>query len=144
MDFRDGGDLPNIPDAPGAYVVVCTFGGSSTCRLGDILYIGVSNSLRRRIAYALGAAGKGAPHPIQAPLAELQSSGGSAKVVLCVVDTQLGERDLEAALLAEYKRRKGHLPTWNRSAPRRHALSEDLERTAADILRRLGIAAESD
>src|SRR5439155_26307815 len=76
VELLQGGDLPNFPDEPGVYVIVCAFGGNSSYRLGDVLYIGVSNSLRRRIAYATAAPGKSAPHSAQGPLLRFQTRGG--------------------------------------------------------------------
>src|SRR2546426_8471134 len=61
----DGGELPNWPDSPGVYVFSCTSPGESEHRLGAILYVGVSGLLRRRISYALGVEGQGAPHGAQ-------------------------------------------------------------------------------
>src|SRR5438552_11324985 len=106
----DGGELPNWPDSPGVYVFSCAFPGDSEHRLGAILYVGVSGLLRRRISYALGVEGKGAPHGAQAPLLDFQRIGGIVRVFICPIREDVSEDDLERALLFEYKARVGNLP----------------------------------
>src|SRR2546430_2677190 len=120
----DGRQLPNWPYAPGVYVFSCAFPGESEHRLGDILYIGVSGLLRRRISYALGVEGKGAPHGAQRPLLEFQKKGGVARVFVCTIRDDVGEDDLERALLVDYESRLGRLPPWNRASPGRTAVSD--------------------
>ena len=137
----DGGDLPNTPDEAGVYVIVCAFPGNTEHKLGDILYIGVSNSLRRRLGYALGAPGKGAPHTVQAPLMQFQSRGGVAKVVLCLLtaEEELPEQELEVAMMGEFEKRKGELPAWNRMRPKSVQIGHDARCLASKILDTLSV-----
>src|SRR5436853_6325524 len=101
----DGGELPNWPDSPGVYVFSCASPGESEHRLGAILYVGVSGLLRRRISYALGVEGQGAPHGAQGPLLEFQKRGGVARVFICPIRQDVNEGGLEDALLSEYVHR---------------------------------------
>lgn len=137
--LTDGGDMPNLPKGPGVYVLICVFGGRSDYKLGDILYLGASNSLRRRVAYALATPGKSAPHPAQKPLAELQAKGGVARVVFCRLGKGIPEKILEAALIEEHRRRTGWAPKWNKSKPRRKAFSPEIRLAAGDVLDRLNV-----
>jgi len=139
----DGGELPNWPDSPGVYVFSCAFPGESEHRLGDILYIGVSGLLRRRISYALGVEGKGAPHGAQRPLLEFQKKGGVARVFVCTIRDDVGEDDLERALLVDYESRLGRLPPWNRAGPGRTAVSDQARALASSILDTLNVRALS-
>src|SRR2546427_13149636 len=128
---------------PGVYVFSCAFPGESEHRLGDILYVGVGGLLRRRISYALGVEGKGAPHGAQRPLLELQKKGGVARVFICPIRDAVGEDDLERALLVEYESRVGRLPPWNRAGPRRTAVSDQARALASPILDTLNVRALS-
>jgi hypothetical protein len=94
-----------------------TFEKETEHRLGDILYVGVSGLLRRRISYALGVEGKGAPHGAQRPLLEFQKKGGVVRVFICPIREDMDEHDLERALLRDYQRRVGCLPAWNKAGP---------------------------
>jgi len=141
-DLADGGDLPNLPDGPGVYVLVCTFGGRSHHRLGEILYLGASNSLRRRVAYALATPGKSAPHPVQGPLAELQSKGGIARVNFCRLDREGPEKTFETAMIVEYRRRTGRLPKWNTARPSKQAIPLEIRLAAATVLDQLNVREE--
>jgi hypothetical protein len=76
----DGGDLPKWPSTPGVYIFVCAFPGESKHRLGSVLYVGSSDVPRRRLGYALGVDGIGAPHGTQRPLLEFQNMGGVVRV----------------------------------------------------------------
>src|SRR2546426_7807273 len=129
----DGGELPNWPDAPGVYVFWCASPGESEHRLGAILYVGVSGLLRRRISYALGVEGRGAPHGAQRPLLEFQKRGGVARVFVCPIRDDVGEDDLERALLVDYESRLGRLPPWNRAGAVRTAVSDQARALASSI-----------
>jgi hypothetical protein len=139
VELREGGDLPNIPDESGVYVIVCVFGGNSSYRLGDILYIGVTNSLRRRIAYALAAPGKSSPHSVQEPLLRFQSRGGVAKVLFCLLDQAVSEDELEQAMMKEYQRRTRALPHWNKAQPGTMKIRPILDEVSQDILDKLNV-----
>lgn len=130
----DGGELPNWPDGPGVYVFSCAFPGESERPLGAILYIGVSSLLRRRIGYALGGEGRGAPHGVQGPLLEFQKKGGVVRALLCPIPEEGKEEDLERALLFEYQVRVGSLPAWNRAGPGKVAVSDRTRDFASSIL----------
>ncbi len=139
VEILDGGELPNWPDSPGVYIISCAFPGKSDYRLGDILYIGVSGLLRRRISYALGVEGRGAPHGAQAPLLKLQKSGGSARVFLCPLTEPISETDLEKALLLEYEARVGGLPAWNKAGPGQGTPPQSAKAVASSILDKLNV-----
>jgi excinuclease UvrABC nuclease subunit len=120
IDVRLGGTLPNVPDAPGVYVLVCRLMGATEHTLGEVLYVGLSSSLRRRVAYALGSAGAGKTvlHGVQRPLAEFQAAGGEADVLYVVVEKAEEVPGLEAALIQEHLHRAGARPAWNRTVPK--------------------------
>lgn len=139
IEIRSAGPLMDLPDEPGVYVIVCTALGSTDCHLGEILYFGLSNSIRRRVAYALAAPGKSAPHDAQRPLVELQRAGGSASLLYCVLEPGEPTRSLEDALLAEFVRRRGQLPRWNRQGARRKPPPEASAAMAFRILDRLNV-----
>jgi hypothetical protein len=135
----DGGELPNWPDAPGVYVFWCASPGESEHRLGAILYVGVSGLLRRRISYALGVEGKGAPHGAQRPLLEFQKRGGVARVFTCPIRQDLNEDELERALLLECQERVGGLPARNKAGPGKSPVSDPARSLAASILDTLNV-----
>ena len=135
----DGGELPNWPDGPGDNIFSCAFPGESEHRLGDILYIGVSGLLRRRISYALGVEGRGAPHGAQRPLLEFQKKGGIVRVLLCAIRQEVTETGLERALLLEYQKRVGNLPAWNTASPRKVSLPDQTRVLASSILDTLNV-----
>src|SRR2546426_7639277 len=137
----DGGELPNWPDAPGVYVFWCASPGESEHRLGAILYVGVSGLLRRRISYALGVEGRGAPHGAQRPLLEFQKRGGVARVFTCPIRPDVNEEDLERALLLEYQDRIGSLPAWNKAGPGKTPVSDPARGLAASILDTMNVRA---
>jgi len=141
--MQEGGDLPDFPDKPGIYVLTCAFGGESNYRLGEILYVGASNSLRRRIAYALAAPGKSAPHPAQGPLLKFQAQRGVAKVIFCLLRDKMPERKLEAVIIEEYRKRTGTLPKWNKQLPRGSTGDRDMRFVAEEVLDRLNVQSPS-
>ena len=144
VQIIDGGDLPKWPDTPAVYIFVCAFPGDSDHRLGAILYIGASGIPRRRIGYALGVQGKGAPHGTQRPLLELQKKGGVARVLICPSGEGVDEDDLERALLVEYRRRVGNLPVWNRVGRGKALVSDQGHARAGAILDALGVRGLTD
>jgi hypothetical protein len=139
VEIIDGGELPNWPDVPGVYIFACAFPGNSDYKLGDILYIGVSDLLRRRISYALGVEGKGAPHGAQAPLLRFQGEGGIVRVFICPLTENLSDKDLEKAVLLEYEKRIGRLPSWNKAGPGPTLASERARTIASSVLDRLNV-----
>ena len=140
IELRSAGTLMNIPDCPGVYVIVCTYMGATKYRLGNTLYIGLSNSLRRRIAYALAAPGKSAPHSVQEPLMEFQNAGGIAHLMYCPLESEDNLAPLEASLLHQFEARKGTLPAWNKTRGRRKpSVDDDLAALADEILDKLGV-----
>jgi predicted GIY-YIG superfamily endonuclease len=91
----------NIPEASGVYIVTDTN--------GSVLYVGSSNSLRRRIAYleahVADSASGGFTHDASDPLLQFQASGNEAVVHYILCD--------------DYKRRERQLkekyqPPWNK------------------------------
>ena len=112
--------MPYLPDVPGVYVLTCRFMGSTSRTLGEVLYVGMATSLRRRVAYALGSAGKGKTilHGVQVPLREFQEAGGQVDVLYAVVDRAEDLAGIEAALVQEHMHRAGARPAWNRATPR--------------------------
>jgi hypothetical protein len=139
--IESAGSLPNVPDAPGVYVLVCRSMGATEHTLGEVLYIGLSNSLRRRVAYALGSSGAGKTvlHGVQTPLLELQTAGGEVDLLYARVDRAEEIEGLEAALVQEHLHRTGAAPAWNRSVPKTRPSAEALA-TAERILDALRIA----
>lgn len=137
--IASAGTLPNVPSAPGVYVLVCGHMGETDCHLGEVLYIGVSNNLRRRVAYALAAVGKSAPHGAQGPLEEFQGQGGIAHLFYHLTARAVDERLLEKALLIEYARRRGRSPRWNRAKLGRVPPDAGALRLANHILDRLNV-----
>jgi hypothetical protein len=95
--------------------------------------------LRRRISYALGVEGRGAPHGAQAPLLEFQKSGGSVRVFLCPLSGVDSEKELEKALLLEYEARVGRLPAWNKAGPGHEAPLESARAVASSFLDKLNV-----
>jgi len=87
----------------------------------------------------LGVEGKGAPHGAQRPLLEFQKKGGVARVFVCPIRDDVGEDDLERALLVDYESRLGRLPPWNRAGPGRTAVSDQARALASSILDTLNV-----
>jgi hypothetical protein len=139
VDIRSAGTLPDLPAGPGVYVVVCGYMGRTDCHLGEILYIGLSNNLRRRVAYALAAEGNSAPHAIQGPLRAFQSEGGAATLLYVPVEEEEALRGVESALLTEYLLRRGRFPRWNKAGPGRTKPDEASFALATAILESLNV-----
>lgn len=139
MRIQSAGGLPNLPDEAGVYVIVCTFMGETNVRLGEILYVGCSNSLRRRVAYALASPGKSAPHGVQKNLVDFQRAGGAATLLYCALDNGSRVREMESALLAEFRHRRGTLPRWNQGGPGRVVPGVDLQSLASEIMDQLNV-----
>lgn len=143
IQVHHAGTLINLPDVPAVYIMVCSFMGATHHRLGDILYIGVTNSVRRRVAYALGAPGEGrsAPHGAKDFLFEFQRVGGTASLLYCPLTEDAPNVDLrrlEAVLLREFLRRKGSLPAWNRAVSKSGDRPEEV-RTVSAVLDQLNV-----
>jgi hypothetical protein len=143
MRIQSAGELMNLPDEAGVYVIVCTFMGETDVRLGEILYIGFSDSIRRRAAYALASPGTSAPHGVQTHLLDFQRAGGAAQLLYCVLNDAELVRRMEDALLAEFRYRRGALPRWNRRGAGRVAPTADIQALAAEILDRLNVMRKS-
>lgn len=139
VEVRAAGSMPDVPDAPGVYVMTCAAMGRTAHRLGQVLYIGISNSLRRRVAYALASPGKSAPHDVQAPLMSFQEAGGVAHLFYCPLEREMAPRALEDALFTEFKRRTGTLPPWNKGGPRKAPPEPAMTALATEILDRLNV-----
>ncbi len=99
--------IPALPDAPGAYAVVCRLPGATERALGEILLLGVAPALRRRAAALLGG---------HAGLLAHHEAGGQADFLHVPLDKV--EAGLEAALVQEHVHRAGVRPPWNRGVPK--------------------------
>ncbi|MFZ5826717.1 MAG: hypothetical protein ACOY94_20705 [Bacillota bacterium] len=137
VEIHTAGILMNLPDRPGVYIITCAHPGQTSYRLGEILYIGLSNRIRRRVAYALASPEGSAPHSAQKPLMEIQQNGGQAMLLYVALDSDSGIGDLGTALLGELVRRNESLPPWNKQALRKKppdSAMVDLARAIADRL----------
>jgi len=112
--LRSAGTLPHVPDAPGVYLIVCRLMGATSHTLGEVLYMGVTESMRRRVAALLGSEKTG----VQALLAEFQAAGGEADALYVVLERAEDMPGLEAALVQEHMHRAGSRPAWNRTVPK--------------------------
>lgn len=130
--LRVWGPLPDIPAIPAIYLIACAEQGRSRHAPGEILYLGRSSKMRRRVAYALGAPG-GAPHGVQAKLLAFQAEGGVAELLYVPAEDESRLRPLEDSLLTEFRQRHGRLPAWNEKGPTR-TLPDDATRRAARTL----------
>ena len=109
---RSAGPLPHLPDAPGAFLLVCAFMGDTDRRLGEVLYVGMADDVRRRVGAIL--AGTSAPG---AQLLAFQRAGGEVDVV--VAPGAAKGAAVEAALLHEFVHRSGDVPAWSKGVPKK-------------------------
>ena len=63
--------------------------------------------------------------------------------IVCPISDDVGEDDLERALLVDYKSRLGRRPPWNRAGPGRTAVSDQARALASSILDTLKVRALS-
>ena len=63
--------------------------------------------------------------------------------IVCPISDDVGEDDLERALLVDYKSRLGRRPPWNRAGPGRTAVSDQARALASSILDTLNVRALS-
>lgn len=142
MKIESCGALLNLPDKQGVYIIVCGYMGDTNHKLGEILYIGQSNSLRRRIAYGLASPDKSALHSIQKPLMYFQNKSGVANLLYAVIEDSHDVVALEHELLAEFKKRTGVLPAWNKTSGKKKSAGPALKKIAQDLLDKLSVVPE--
>ena len=92
---------PNIPEESGVYLIIDS--------LGNVLYIGSSNNLRRRIAYLFAhvydSSSGGYTHNASDPLIKLQMAGEEMSINYIVCDDY---KRIERKLISKYQ------PSWNK------------------------------